>query len=194
MDDLVRIFELVVNGTLPRTPIELINYACTLIELVAHIRDVRDKIVTNKCKRFFSRVVNIPEEDRQKFIDEHNANPKKKEEMVRIVFDMIDKAISDNQIDVIAELVISYIQGKITFEQLTCIMFAMKMLNPSAYPSLKRLAETNFVYNGRLYESEALLLAAGVASRHGNQLRVNDIGRNLYEYGIKPYYDKNSGN
>ncbi|MCF6096378.1 hypothetical protein L1766_05065 [Thermovorax subterraneus] len=194
MDGLVRIFESAIAHAISGSSLEFVGNIFTVGDLVTNTMMLKDKIFANKLKRFILRVreSDITKKDIEQFNKKHLTNLEKKKELVRIVIDMIDKEISNSQVDVIAALTVSYIKEKITFEQFISLMFALKMFNPSAYSSLKKLGETNFSYNGPLYENEAMLIAAGLASRHGNLLRVNDLGKDLYEYGIKPYFDNNN--
>ena len=106
----------------------------------------------------------------------------------------IEKHTEYAQIDVMTNLFKNYIEKKISWENFRSLCFCLKNFHPDGYNYFKVMAnEPNWTMT---YDSskinqdyEAMFLMAGIGHRMGsNKFIVTELGRKLYEFGIKEHF------
>lgn len=130
----------------------------------------------------------INDSKREEFLARFHEDQKYRRDVLDIILISLTKYHDAIQARVLANLTAAHLNGLIDFSQLRACEFSLSMLNPVAYEYLDTLSksETPFVNNRPDRDQEALLFSAGIASRDGFQLRVSNIGQDLFIHGIKP--------
>lgn len=133
----------------------------------------------------------ISEENKLQFLQKIEKNKKYKYKVLETILVRIENFTEINQTRVFANLFVTYVNNKISFEELNKLTFILNMLHPNGYLYLNKLAtSTNWKWRTQFFEEdECYLLASGVAHRKGAALSINQDGQNLYNFGIAPVMD-----
>ena len=179
----------------------------TVISGVKTALAIRDKRFVKKTLVFLQEINSghadpeKVEEFREKLMHDKSYN----EKITELIITMIDNHLQEIQSKVFARLVISHINGEIDYEMLLTLSVTLDKLHPAGYEGLRSLdresgssgnisgiQSSDFSKYGFNSMYEGLLFSAGVVTRFGTALHVNDIGKYLYKYGIRHLYSSNT--
>ncbi|QCS51198.1 hypothetical protein [Priestia flexa] len=116
-------------------------------------------------------------------------NDKKKQRVVEHLMVNIDRVTVEIKVKVLAKLFEGYLnkENDIDWNQFVALTVCLDSLNPAGFSYLHHMAGTQHwsIHNTDASEGEVLLVAAGLGTRVGDNFRVFDLGRKLYNHGIK---------
>lgn len=105
-----------------------------------------------------------------------------------------DRFIQLQQSKISAQLLISYVNGFISFEDYINLNIFLERLHPKAYKLMQSIENLNYsiddTFEGdRDWETESILLSSGLGTEPGDfwsGFKLSVDGINLHKYGIKP--------
>jgi hypothetical protein len=165
-----------------------------MLSIAAKLYSAASKLYTYKIQKnilhFFQEYSrgNIDELKREEFLAQFQEDKNYRRDVLDIILLSMAKYNDAIQARVLANLIVSHLNGLIDFSQLRACEFALDKLNPVAYEYLNQLSmsETPYTTHRENPDHEALLYSAGIASRYGSRLAVSQIGKDLHIYGLKP--------
>jgi hypothetical protein len=87
---------------------------------------------------------------------------------------------------ILAKLIISHIEEKISWDELTDLTAVLDNIHPKGFLFLDKMAkEINYANHSRDQIGEALMFACGIGHRHGTLFMINELGKKFYENGLK---------
>jgi hypothetical protein len=166
----------------------------TVVASVNIFNSIRDKVNLKKLlvflKEFHSK--EISDENFQKFEEKFRNNPKFKEMIIEHILVFIDRINGTEKSKILGRLFGNHIQGKIDWNRFIALSICLENIHPNSFAFLEKLSKQDWIvreaaYTSRDHEKEGLLSAAGISFTHGNFFTVNQLGRDLFEFGIKEY-------
>jgi hypothetical protein len=123
----------------------------------------------------------------EKYRHELNTDRNKKR-VVEHLMVSIDRITVENKVTVLAKLFEAYLDKNIEgWDRFVALTVCLDNLNPAGFLFLHEMSKKEHWANNSTNssEGEVLLIAAGIGSRVGSSFRVFDLGRQLYNHGIK---------
>lgn len=117
-------------------------------------------------------------------------NDKKKQRVIEHLVVTIDRVAIEIKVKVLAKLFEGYLnkENGIDWNRFVALTVCLDSLNPAGFKFLDKMSKELNWYLDAPYgtsEGEVLLTAAGLGIRNGNRFQVFDLGRKLYDHGIK---------
>ncbi|PGK22440.1 hypothetical protein CN902_26415 [Priestia megaterium] len=114
---------------------------------------------------------------------------KKKQRVVEHLMVIIDRVAIEIKVKVLAKLFEGYLNkdNNINWDRFVALTVCLDSLNPAGFLYLHNMSKTENwnISTINATEGEVLLAAAGLGTRVGNSFQVFDLGRQLYNHGIK---------
>ncbi|MBT2278612.1 hypothetical protein J7E51_11555 [Priestia megaterium] len=181
------------EGIKKLTENELLNAAPVLKTFIGAIKGgfaVRDWHYAKKLHTFLLEFQsdNYDITNLEKYREELN-DDKKKQRVVEHLMVTIDRVAVEIKVKILARLFEGYLnkENNIDWNRFVALTVCLDNLNPAGFLYLHRMAETRHwsIHNTDASEGEVLLVAAGLGTRVGDNFRVFDLGRQLYNHGIR---------
>lgn len=119
---------------------------------------------------------------------------KYQEKVIDQIIILNDRFLEEIKSKILAKLFISHIENKIDWNHFKSLTFCLDSLNPEAIGYLNELEKIDFKTkegNKRDDDREAVLFSSGIAyltSSWSSSLNISQIGKDLFNYGIKNNY------
>ena len=184
--------EILIDSITENEALREIPLVKTVVASVNVFNSIRDKANLKKLlvflKEFHSK--EISNEDFQKFEEKFRTNQKFKEKTLEHILIFIDRINVTEKSKVLGRLFGSHIQGKMDWDRFIALSICLENIHPNSFAFLEKLSKQDWIvreqaYTSRDYEKEGLLSSAGISFTHGNFFTVNQLGRDLFEFGIK---------
>lgn len=149
---------------------------------------ISNLIFAKKLIQFLQAVNNHSDERfREAFVKKVLSDNSKHSQVAEHLIEIINRTAYDHQLKIVANLLDAYVSDKLEWDEFQTLTF---MLSQAPISAMKVLDEfSKFTPPFATHERpkwEGLLIGFGFADRHGTLLKVNEYGRNLHEFGIKP--------
>lgn len=136
----------------------------------------------------------------KKFKSKFETDRKFRQKTIEQVIVFNDRFLELNKANICAQLFISYIEEKITWDEFRKLNTHLDFLRIESFSFMENLESTNYEVSqdkggDKKFEEQAMLQSSGIAretSAWSHGFIVNAEGIKLYELGIKPFRKKNT--
>ena len=125
LDNVVAAGEIAVDSVLEEGILKDIPVLSTIIRLYKAGVGVKDVLFLKKVNRFLTRLQSIPEEERQKFMDSMNADPKQKQRAGETLLMVLERLDDMEKPDLVAKAFVRFMREEIDLETLRRICLAI---------------------------------------------------------------------
>lgn len=149
---------------------------------------INNILFLNKFMTFIKSSENIKNSQAFDSFREKISDPKQKEKISNHLLELIDKTIVEEKIKIYSKLFDKFVKNEINWERfyiLTLTVYDLHILGIEFLKELLKdfdLKKTKGV--PRDYR-EGYLSTAGLSQRNGAQIKISDLGKELFEFGIK---------
>jgi hypothetical protein len=147
-----------------------------IVRTLLAVKSVRDRFLLRKTYRFFARLRDMPQEEREAFVRKMRADPKQARKVGESFAVWLDRLDDEFKAELLARVFELFARGHIEFEQ--SARFAA-VIDRAHLPYLLKIGSLNFMSGGRWAESDeddikSHLLAIGL-------VRVTGYGKDVQE-------------
>jgi len=122
----------------------------------------------------------------EKFKNKFNGDADYQNQVVETILLLNERFLQIEKSKILAKLIISHIEEKISWNELTDLSVVLDNIHPKGFLFLEKMSkENNWANHGRDQEGEALMIACGIGHRHGTLFMINDLGKKFYIYGLR---------
>lgn len=165
----------------------------TIVALYQAGVEIRQQLFTKKILKFLRELSNIPFEERQKFVEEIEGNPRQKREFGETLILLLDRADSLQKPSILGRLLKYHILGSISYEDVTRLSFIVDRVYISDLNYLRKFKD-GIQENPNIaasLQSAGLLSFAGMDGgtfddpfSGGVVYELNEYGKLLLQYGL----------
>lgn len=125
------------------------------------------------------------------FREKINSDSEFRDKVASHLLVILDRYVTTEKAQILAHLFRAHVNGEISWDDFVSLSEILDALHRSSYGFLRELAAsaTPFYYHVTSRPEEALLSAAGIATRYGSKFSVTPLGQMLYSKGILPVFD-----
>lgn len=155
-----------------------------------------NKLNTKKIIHFFQTLNSskINDEDYNEFLYKYNSDKEYQDKVIETIVFLNERFLQIEKSKILANLIAAHIKKELSWEELSNILPILDTIHPITFSALKDLYESNWTinvtpsqeYQNYFLPNEALLVACGILNRQGTRVKVEKLGQQLYEFGIKP--------
>ena len=162
----------------------------TLVGITRGALAVREFFIAKKLIAFLQQfhLGEIPDEERQKFISELEADSKLRDRTIEQIVIMNDRYINVEKSTIHANLLLAHIHNKLSWEEYGDLLVSLDALHPRSLYHLDEIGQS-FQTKDTDVAFEAALLSSGLATQRVSCYVISDLGRKLYYYGLKADFD-----
>ncbi|MCK4665066.1 MAG: hypothetical protein KAT68_19515 [Bacteroidales bacterium] len=152
---------------------------------------VIDRHKTQKILSFFKEFhsQSINKEKLNNFKNKFNEDVNFQNRVVELIILLNERFLHVEKSKILANLIIAHIEEHISWEKLLDITFVLDNIHPNGFDFLKKMSIQKYPWSSnefRFIEEESLMFACGIGLRQGNRFQITEMGKILYDYGIKP--------
>ena len=147
-----------------------------------------DRHKTKKILTFFKEFhsKHIDEEKLEIFKNKFNKDEAYRHKVVETIVLLNERFYHIEKSKILANLLISYIEKKITWQEFIDVSFVLENFHPRGFTYLKALFELEYKDRQKdEQEGEGLMFACGIGYRFGNRFKINSLGEKFYNFGLK---------
>jgi len=170
----------------------------TVFTSINIVNTIRDKANLKKLLVFLREFHKneLSNKDFEKFKNKFNNDKKYRERVIEHILIIVDRINGTDKSKVFANLFTNHINKNIDWERFVALSICLENIHPSSFKFLEELStkdwrivdNTNAKEN---YEKKGLLFSAGIGFSYIANFTVTQLGRDLFEFGIK-YITKKS--
>lgn len=144
----------------------------------------KSKKILTFFKEFHSSEIEF--EKLEKFKQKFSKNIDYQNQVVETIILLNERFLQTEKSKILAKLIISHIEEKISWNELTDLSIVLDNIHPKGFLFLDKMAkESNFAKKEREQVGEALMIACGIGNRHGTLFMINELGMKFYENCLK---------
>lgn len=184
--------EIAIDNILENEIIKELPVVKTLAGLIRGGLAIKERFFLKKLLVFLKEFheAEIDDERLKKFKERFSSNDRFKEKVTENILVFIERFESSIKSKVLARLFKSYIDDKLDWQKFVNLSICLDNLHPIGFDVLDQLSrEKHWVKSSPAgIDGEAFIIGAGLGIRTGTHFRILELGKELFEFGIKPIF------